>query len=102
MVFNVLIRNSVWEDVVDAVDWYEEESPGLGERFFRGFEETKDRVLKNPFHYFFVTKEVRRCPFNKFPYSILYIAEPGTIVILAVIHRKRSNAFIRRKLRKKE
>jgi hypothetical protein len=71
MVFSVIIRTTVWDDVIDAVDWYEEESPGLGERFFKSFEETKDRIIKNPFHYFYITKEVRRCPFKKFPYRVL-------------------------------
>jgi plasmid stabilization system protein ParE len=78
------------------------EIPGLGERFFKNFETTKEKLAIHPNHYSLITNEVRRCPIKKFPYSILYIIEEEKIIILAIIHRKRSNAFIRKRIGRKE
>lgn len=100
MDFNIVVRSDVWIDVESAIDWYEHEVRGLGQRFFNNFEQAKIKIVSNPHYYSFITKYVRRCPIKKFPYSILYTVEDDTIYLLAVIHRRRSNAYIRKKIKR--
>lgn len=100
MAFSVIVRNDVLTDIKSAVDWYNHELNGLGQRFFLSFEQSTNQITRNPFHYTFITKHVRRCPVRKFPYSILYIVEGNDIYILAVIHRRRSNAYIRKRIKR--
>ena len=99
MVFNIIVRSDVWIDVESAVDWYEHESNGLGQRFFQSYEKATTKILTNPYHYSYITKHVRRCPVKKFPYSVLYIVEENNIYLLAVVHRRRSNAYIRKRIK---
>jgi toxin ParE1/3/4 len=101
MVFSVVVREAVWDDVDEAIEWYEEKSKGLGERFIASFEATLSKIIKNPLHYLFITKDVRRCTLKRFPYNIHFVIKENTIVILGVIHRKRSNAYLRRRFRGK-
>lgn len=100
MAFNIIVRTDVWIDVESAVDWYEHEVTGLGQRFFQSFERAKIKIVANPYHYSFITKQVRRCPIKKFPYSLLYFVEEDTIYVLAVIHRRRSNAYIGKRIKR--
>lgn len=100
MAFNVIVRSEVWTDVESAVDWYEHEVAGLGQRFFQSFEQAIIKISANPFHYTFIKKQVRRCPVKKFPYSVLYVVDGNDIYLLAVIHRRRSNAYIRKRTKR--
>lgn len=100
MAFNIVVRSDVWIDIESAIDWYEHEVIGLGQRFFNSFEQAKIKIVNNPYYYSFITKYVRRCPIKKFPYSILYVVEDDTIYVLAVIHRRRSNAYIRKRTKR--
>ena len=99
MAFNIIVRDEVWADVQAAIEWYESKTTGLGERFFTSFEKTFAEIVKNPDHYLYITKNVRRSTIAKFPYSIHYIKKDNTLVVLGVIHRKRSNAFLRKRFR---
>lgn len=100
MAFNIVVRSDVWIDIESAIDWYEHEVTGLGQRFFQSFEQAKIKIVTNPYYYAFITKYVRRCPIKKFPYSILYVVEEDNIYLLAVIHRRRSNAYIRKGIKR--
>ncbi|MBP6686286.1 MAG: type II toxin-antitoxin system RelE/ParE family toxin [Lacibacter sp.] len=100
MAFKIVVRSDVWIDVESAIDWYNHEVTGLGQRFFQSFEQAKIKIVANPYHNSFVTKQVRRCPVKKFPYSVLYVVEEDTIYVLAVIHRRRSNAYIRKRTKR--
>ena len=74
-------------------------SAGLGERFVISFEKAVAKLIKNPEHYMYITQNVRRCTINQFPYNIHYTQKGNTIIILGVIHRKRSNAFLHRRFK---
>jgi hypothetical protein len=100
MVFNIIVRPDVWIDIESAIDWYDHEISGLGQRFYQSFEQATIKIVANPYYYSFITKKVRRCPVKKFPYSVLYLVEEDNIYLLAVIHRRRSNAYIRKRIKR--
>jgi hypothetical protein len=40
-----------------------------------------------------ISKKIRRCLVNRFPYGIYYGIKDGTIVVIAVAHLKRKPAY---------
>lgn len=99
MAFNLIIKPIVWFDLDEAIAWYENESPGLGKKFFKSFEQAKENILKRPTAYVSITATVKRILLKNFPYKIFYIISDNTIYLIGLTHAKRSNAFIRRKLK---
>jgi toxin ParE1/3/4 len=99
MAFKVIIKPVVWLDVDEAIEWYEKESPGLGLRFIKSFEEAKEKLIKQPGAYKNITPLVKRILLKNFPYKVFYNLSGDTIFIIGVAHAGRSNAFIKRKLK---
>jgi plasmid stabilization system protein ParE len=99
MAFEILIKPIVWFDLEEAITWYENESPGLGKRFFKSFVDAKENIVAHPTAYINVTPTVKRILLKNFPYKLFYTIAENTIYIIGVAHAKRSNAFIRRKLK---
>ena len=99
MVFKLVIKPIAWLDVEEAIDWYENESNGLGKRFFQCFEAAKDKILIAPERYKTVYASIKRILIKNFPYKIFYSVQFDTIFILGVTHGKRSNAFVRKRLK---
>lgn len=95
MAFKIIVKPIVLWDLEEAITWYESERSGLGWDFFIHFEEAKERVLANPNAYQIIIPGIRR----KFPYKIFYTISENTIFLIGLIHAKRSNAFIRKRLK---
>ena len=72
-----------------AVDWYEQQRPGLGTAFLERVRETFARIASNPQLHAAVHQDVRRAVVRKFPYGVLYKEEAGEIVVVAVFHSAR-------------
>lgn len=99
MDFEIEVKPIVWFDLEEAISWYENERQGLGEQFFQNFEIAKERIQKNPNRYRSIIPGVKRILIKRFPYKVFYTISGNTIFILAVIHVKRSNAFIRKRMK---
>jgi hypothetical protein len=99
MAFKIIIKPIVFLDAEEAVVYYEKQITGLGKRFYQRFLQSLDDIQSKPFTYSFVKEPVRRCMVIKFPYKIYYIVSEETIFILGVSHTKRSNAFVKKRIR---
>jgi hypothetical protein len=100
MAFKIVIKPIVFSDTEEAVIYYENKLPGLGKRFYNSFLFALDEIQLKPSTFSFVKKPVRRHLIKKFPYKIFYlIAGDSIIIIIGVSHTKRSNAFVKRRLR---
>jgi plasmid stabilization system protein ParE len=99
MAFELIIKPIVFLDVEDAISYYEQRSQGLGKRFYDSFLSTIQSIQAHPHHFTYVYSSVRRCMVAKFPYKVFYIIEEEKIFIIGVTHAKRSNTFIRKRLR---
>jgi toxin ParE1/3/4 len=86
-------------DAEDAVLYYEKQLVGLGKRFYNNFLASLNNIQENPFTHSFVKEPVRRFKVEKFPYKIFYIVTDETIFVIGLPHAKRSNAFIKRRLK---
>lgn len=81
----VEFRPEALADVVEARRWYEEQEPGLGERFVESLEEIVERILSMPRMYQVVDGGTRRGKLRKFPYLIYYRVVADRIEVLAVL-----------------
>jgi plasmid stabilization system protein ParE len=83
----------------DAVAWYDQQQPGLGDRFEAEVHATFQRILQNPERYKLVSDKVRTVRVGVFEkYSVFYRVEPGFIGIVSVFHGSRNPAELRRRL----
>jgi len=76
--------------LTSASEWYENQRKGLGHDFLLCVEAKINTLIDNPRIYQKIYKNVRRALIRKFPYGIFYIIAKNNIVILAVLHCRRS------------
>jgi toxin ParE1/3/4 len=72
-----------------AVDWYEQQRPGLGTVFLDRVREVFARIAANPQLHATVYQDVRKAVVQKLPYVMLYKEEAGEVVVIAVFHTAR-------------
>ena len=76
-------------EIQEAYEWYEERRPGLGEEFLEAVREVLEAVENAPLRYPVIRRSVRRALLRRFPYSILYVTEPASPVVLGCFHARR-------------
>jgi toxin ParE1/3/4 len=90
MSFSVTFRRIAKYELDDAISWYESRREGLGQDFSVAIERQLERIASSPNQFGSVRGMVRRAVLLRFPYSIFFIVEESTIVVLAIFHAKRS------------
>jgi plasmid stabilization system protein ParE len=89
------------EDLSAIAKHYEEISALLKERLREAVLKAETDLLRNPFAFSKVSfKDFRRIILKKFPYKIIYRVEDEKIHVFAVLHQRRSNRNIRKRLKK--
>ncbi len=76
-----------------AVDWYEQQRPGLGTVFLDRVKDVFTRIAANPQLHAVTYQDVRKAVVQKFPYVVLYKEEAGEVLIVAVFHTARDPAI---------
>ena len=84
----------------EAALWYEEQRPGLGERFQRTVRRTVDSILTDPLRFRPVGAGVHVCRVAGFPYQVFYTLEAARALvrIYAVMHDKRRPDYWRERV----
>ena len=90
MAFRLKISSRALREIGDAQEWYELQSPGLGEEFIRSIELQLKHLEQTPLLYAEVIPKVRRALLPRFPYGIFFALQDNVIFILAVIHDARN------------
>lgn len=90
MSHSLLIKPEARRDISDACAWYESERPGLGKAFAEAFERACERVLFDPESFAAVLGSIRWIPLKRFPLGVFFQVEADRVVILAVLHGRRS------------
>ena len=99
MVFKLIIKPIAFTDADEAVTYYEKKLKGLGNRFYNSLLVSLEEIQSNPFHHSFIKQPVRRHIISKFPYKIYYLVSKEMIYVIGISHAKRSNAFVKRRLK---
>jgi toxin ParE2 len=86
---NTRILTPAQIELDETVDYYNTESPGLGNEFLIDIMKTIDRIRLFPDAWRPFTENTRRCQLRRFPYGLVYHASETEIVIIAVAHLHR-------------
>lgn len=73
----------------EAIAWYAEQAPGLGDAFLIEALKTLRLIEQFPQAWHPLTSEIRRCRLRRFPYSVVYTQDGLGILVLAVAHQHR-------------
>ncbi len=82
------------DDLKEAFSWYEDRRKGLGYDFLLQVDAGLRFIKRNPEIFKPEYKGARKHIIKRFPYKIIYIVEKQKIIVLAVIHGKRSPDLI--------
>jgi plasmid stabilization system protein ParE len=81
-------------ELAEAIQYYDEQSPGLGQRFLEEVEHALTFIRRHPEAAPRVLGSVRRLVLPRFPYNLLYRPlKSGDLRILAVAHQKRHPGY---------
>ncbi len=98
MKYNVIIRPEAENDLKEAFSWYEDKRLGLGYDYLLQVDAGIRFIERNPEVHPLEYKRTRRHLIKRFPYKIIYLFENEKVIVLAVIHGKRSPEFIKKRI----
>ena len=84
--FTLDIEPEAFDDIQDAVDYYNSRKAGLGKRFFNTVDKHFDFLKKDYFSFAVRYDDIRCVPVKKFPYMIHYrvLESQETVSVKAV------------------
>jgi plasmid stabilization system protein ParE len=85
-----IVRPLAEADLENAAQWYDEERPGLAQRFLKDVDRSFVRLRERPLQFPVVAGDVRRALLHTFPYAIYFRVSDEMIVVLAVLHLRRN------------
>jgi len=98
MEYRVIIRPEAEDDLKEAFSWYEDRRKGLGYNFLLQVEAGLRFIERNPVIRPPEYKGTRKYLIKRFPYKIIYLVENKKILVLAIIHGKRSPNLIKKRI----
>jgi len=78
------------EDIRETKLWYDSNRVGLGDEFLLQLDYLLDAIEDRPMSFPVVAKSARRALMSRFPYCVYYSTGEGEVVVLAVVHGRRS------------
>jgi len=86
-----VIRKAARRDIRIARKWYDDQTLGLGDRFFLELLRVFRDIHANPLSFPEVRSGARRAVLKKFPYSVFYLVDDFSIVVVVVVHHSRDD-----------
>lgn len=90
MAFRLKFSSRALRETGDAQEWYELQSPGLGDEFIAAMELQLKRLEQAPLLYAEAIPNVRRALLPRFPYGLFFAVWGNLVHILAVLHDARN------------
>ncbi|MBX3658847.1 MAG: type II toxin-antitoxin system RelE/ParE family toxin [Ramlibacter sp.] len=82
----------------EAISWYAEQAPGLGDAFLIETLKTIQLIEQFPKAWHPLMPQIRRCRLRRFPYSVIYAQDGSDLLVLAVAHQHRKPDYWRNRL----
>jgi plasmid stabilization system protein ParE len=82
----------------EAITWYAEQAPGLGDAFLIEALKTIQLIENFPQAWHPLTPQIRRCRLRRFPYSVVYTQDGTNLLVLAIAHQHRKPGYWRNRL----
>ena len=90
---NIVILQQAFEELKDAIAYYEEQQSGLGLKFKEEADQHINWILSNPTVSRLRKRSYRRVNLKVFPYYIAYIIRGEILWILAIAHGHRKPEY---------
>lgn len=95
----IIFTPTARREIIEARDWYEDKSAGLGRSFITAIDAVIERISANPEQFPVMYKNVRRALFRRFPYSLMFVVElDESVTVLACFHASRDPARWQRRM----
>jgi plasmid stabilization system protein ParE len=89
MSYNLIIEPEAELDLEEAVNWYNQQRPGLGREFIECVDEVVHRIRDNPETHPVTHRSARLALIKRFPFVVCYTFEDNTVFVMAVFHGHR-------------
>lgn len=100
MSLSLIFKAAARIELEEAIAWYEEQTPGLGQEFSKEVRAALERALANPEIFKRVRGRARKIHLHRFSgYSIYFAVKADTFAVLSVFHGARDPAELRRRLK---
>jgi plasmid stabilization system protein ParE len=96
--YRLIIRPEAEDDLKEAYSWYEDKRQGLGHDFLLHVAAGLNFIKRSPNIHPIEYRGTRKHLIKRFPYKIVFLVEKEKVIILAVIHSKRSPVLIKRRI----
>jgi hypothetical protein len=97
--FTVEVRGAAEHDVAEAMDWYNEQTPGLGAAFLEDFAQVLGRLSESPLIYQAIYRGSRRAQLRRFPYLVWFRVQGQLVTVRACLRGSINPAKARMRLR---
>lgn len=98
MKYRVIVRPEAEEDLKEVFSWYEDNRTGLGYDFLLQVDAGINFIKRSPKIHPIEYKGTRKHLIKRFPYKIIYFIEEEKIIVLAVLHGKRSPDLLKNRV----
>lgn len=96
---NIRLLEPAQAELDEAIAWYAEQAPGLGEAFLIETLKAFELIERFPQAWHPLSPETRRCRLRRFPYSVVYTQDGADLLVLAIAHQHRKPRYWRNRLR---
>jgi plasmid stabilization system protein ParE len=91
---NVRLLPAAQVELDQAIHWYAQQAPGLGDSFLVEFLRTIQLIERHPQGWHPLSHNTRRCRLRRFPYGVIYNSpDAQDILIVAVAHLHRRPGY---------
>ncbi len=98
MKYRVIVSPEAENDLKEAFSWYEDNRTGLGYDFLLQVDAGINFINRNPESHPIEYRGTRKHLIKRFPYKIIYLVEEERIIVLAVLHGKRSPDLMKKRI----
>ncbi len=92
---NVLLLDPAQRELDDAIAWYADQAPGLGNAFLIETLKAIHLIQRFPLAWHPLSPNARRCRLNRFPYCVVYGLEGDDLIVIAIAHQHRKPDYWR-------
>lgn len=95
MTFDLSVTTKARYEAMEALNYYDNIQPGLGDNFLTDLEEKFAAICENPFAYSYIDEKggLRDTMLKRFPYLVIFKIRQKEVIILSV-HNRHKKPFI--------
>lgn len=100
---DLIVEPEAEDELAAAIDWYEEQEPGLGAALMAEVDGTIGELQRGDLTGLAVPGvrlglPVRRLPLDRFPYAVVFLDHANAVHVIAFAHHKRRPGYWRHRL----